>query len=79
MGRVLLEIGKCYKKDELTASLELNLEDLYFVQDLVPFADGFRKELQEGIDAIEKHNKQIQSEPYYGLSIVVLERLEGQI
>ena len=71
MSRILLEIGKCYGF-ELTVSLELNLEDLYFVQSLVPYADGFRRELQEGIGAIEKHNELMKNEEGYGLSIVIV-------
>ena len=68
---VKIGIGKIYKKDEPIATLDLNLEDLYWVQSLVPFADGFRKELQEGIDAIEKFNSNMAEG--YGLSIVVVE------
>jgi len=63
------EIGKVYKHNEPTVSLELNLEDLYWVQSLVPYGDGFRKELQEGIDYIEHRNAIV--EEGYGLEIVV--------
>ena len=65
----ILEIGKVYKPNELTVSLELNLEDLYWLQSLVPWIDSFRKDLQDGIDAIEKRNRVLSEGP--GLSIVV--------
>ena len=64
-----IEIGKIYRNEPI-AKLDLNLEDLYWVQSLVPFADGFRKELQVGIDAIEKHNATMREG--YGLEIVVV-------
>ena len=66
-----IEIGKLYR-DEPIAKLDLNLEDLYWVQSLTPGGDGFRKDLQEGIDAIEKYNATVQEG--YGLEIVLVER-----
>jgi hypothetical protein len=72
----ILEIGKIYHKDEPTISLELNLEDLEWVQSLVPYGDGFRKDLQEGIDAINNRNKitaELEKDAC-GLEIVVVER-----
>lgn len=56
MGQNIIEIGKVYPKDELTATIELNLEDLYWVQSLLPYKNTFRKDLQDGIDAIEERN-----------------------
>ncbi|GAG62425.1 unnamed protein product [marine sediment metagenome] len=59
----ILEIGKIYQNSEPTISLELNLEDLYWMQSLVPHRDTFRKDLQEGIDAIECRNKILATKP----------------
>jgi len=64
-----IEIGKIYR-DEPIAKLDLNLEDLYWIQSLVPDGDGFRRELQVGIDAIEKYNATMQEG--YGLEIVMV-------
>jgi len=69
----ILEIGKVYSRDELVVSLELNLQDLYFVQALVPSTDGFRKDLQEGIEAIEKRNELRSNVEGQGLSLVMVE------
>ncbi len=69
---IILEIGKVYHKDEPTISLELNLEDLEWVQSLVPYKDGFRKDLQEGIDVIEKRNRYLAEKDGYGLEVVVV-------
>ena len=71
MAKRLLEIGKVYHREEPVVLLELNLEDLYFVQALVPNVDGFRKDLQDGIDAIEKHEELMRTEEGYGLAIVI--------
>jgi len=65
-----IEIGKIYRNEPM-AKLDLNLEDLYWVQSLVPDGDGFRKELQVGIDAIEKYNATMREG--YGLEIVVVQ------
>ena len=69
---IVLEIGKIYHKNEPTISLELNLEDLEWVQSLVPYGDSFRKDLQEGIDAIVKHNTLLANKDGYGLDIVMM-------
>ena len=71
MAQSIIEIGKVYPKNELTASLELSLDDLYWVQSLVPYADTFRRDLQDGIDAIEKRDQILSEEEGYGLSIVI--------
>lgn len=73
MSERILEIGKVYNPRELTVSLEFNLEDLYWLQSLVPWRDGFRKDLQCGIDAIEERNRILSEQEGYGLNIVVLE------
>ena len=67
----ILKIGKVYKSGELTVSLELNLEDLYQLQSLVPWSDGFRKDLQDGIDVIEKRSRLLSEGS--GFSIVIVE------
>jgi len=69
----ILEIGKVYNPRELTVSLEFNLEDLYWLQSLVPWEDGFRKDLQGCIDAIEKRMRVLSEQEGYGLSMVVME------
>ena len=51
-------IGKDYRNERFLVSLDLNLEDLYWLQSLVPYGDTFRNDLQEGIDWIE-HNKEL--------------------
>ena len=48
---IIKEIGKVYSKDEPTVSLELNLEDLYWLQGFISYKNGFYKDLQDGIDA----------------------------
>ncbi len=49
----VLEIGRVYRKDEPTVTLEFNLEDLYWLQSLIPHRDGCWEELQKGIDFLE--------------------------
>ena len=71
MAKSIIEIGKVYPKDEPTASLELSLDDLYWVQSLISHKDTFRRDLQGGIDAIEKHNQILSEKEGYGLSIVI--------
>ncbi len=73
MPRSIIKVGKVYHKDEFTATIELNLDDLYWVQSLVSPGDGFRKDLQDGIDAIEKRNRLLSEKEGYGLRIVLVE------
>ncbi len=54
-------VGKAYNtfpngfnRDKYLVSIDFNLEDLYWLQSLVPFKDTFRKDIQDGIDWIEK-------------------------
>jgi len=69
----LLEIGKVYPKDELTVSLDLNLEDLYWLQGFISYKNGFWRDLQDGIDAIEERERILSTQEGYGLKIVVIE------
>ena len=71
---VILEIGRVYPKDEPTVSLELNLEDLYWLQGFISYRNGFWRDLQDGIDAIEERNRILDETPAYGLNIVVVEK-----
>ena len=73
MSRSIIKVGKVYHKNEFTATIELNLDDLSWVQSLVPYGDGFRKDLQDGIDAIAKRNQLLSEKEGYGLRIVVVE------
>lgn len=48
------EIARVYHNDRCIVSIDFNLEDLKALLDWVPEEDGFRKDVQEGIDWIEK-------------------------
>jgi len=69
----ILEVGKVYKPRELVVSVEFNLEDLYWLQSLIPWGDGFRNDLQNGIDALEKRERLLSEREGHGLQVVVVE------
>ena len=53
-----LEIGNVYHNERFLVNIDFNLEDLYWLQSLVPCSDTFQNDLQKGIDWIE-HNKEL--------------------
>lgn len=70
---IIKEIGQVYSKSEPTVSLELNLDDLYWLQGFISYKNGFWRDLQDGIDAIEERNRILSIQKSYGLSIVIME------
>jgi len=47
-------MGENYPDERFIISMDFNLEDLYWLLDCTPVKDAFQKDVQEGIDWIEK-------------------------
>ena len=62
MSRSIIEIGKVYPTSEFTVTIEFDLDDLHWLQSLVPHGDAFKRELQDGIDAIVKRLLEVNDE-----------------
>ena len=48
-----IDIGKQYPRGTPVARVEFDLNDLYWLQSLVPHSDGFYKDIQEAIEFLE--------------------------
>ena len=63
--------GLQHKNGEKVVDFEFNLSELYDLYYMIPPNDGFRRDVQEAIDVIEKREHSTDDRP--GLNIVVIE------
>lgn len=57
MARVVGTFGLQHKSDELVVNVEFNQSELCDLLNTIPVHDGFRKDIQDAIDSIERVEK----------------------
>ena len=71
MQRKPKEIGKVYRPNVPTVSVEFDLNDLYEFQSTFSIHDTFRKELQDGIDYLLRQQEVEDNRP--GIEFVIVD------
>ena len=69
------KIGKCYTAKTPTVGLEFDLDDSYWLQSYISYQNGFHKDLQDGIDYLEKQEEIRKNTEDEGIAIVISERI----